>query len=88
MSAIAYLGLELMAAAGKSVEVSGVRTLTGTPDEVRAALSRLHAEQVIALTTLEHGNEAAASGRFYAKRAAQCCPPRDPHQALRTVRCP
>src|ERR1700721_223125 len=39
-------------------ELSGVGTLTGTPEQVRTGLSRLHAKQVIALT-FEHGSEAA-----------------------------
>src|SRR5258708_39789674 len=38
-------------------ELSGVGTLTGTPEQVRTGLSRLHAKQVIALT-FEHGSEA------------------------------
>ena len=45
-----------MATADK--ELSGVGTLTGTPEQVRTGLSRLHAKQVIALT-FEHGSEAA-----------------------------
>lgn len=47
-----------MASADKPIELSGVGTLTGTPEQVRTGLSRLHAEQVIALT-FEHGSEAA-----------------------------
>lgn len=47
-----------MAAADKAIELSGVRTVTGTPEQVRTRLGRLHAERVIALT-LEHGNEVA-----------------------------
>lgn len=47
-----------MATADKAIELSGVGTLTGTPEQVRTGLSRLHAEQVIALT-FEHGSEAA-----------------------------
>ncbi|SIO36335.1 hypothetical protein SAMN05443247_04442 [Bradyrhizobium erythrophlei] len=43
----------------KATELSGVGTLTGTPEQVRTGLSRLRAEQVIALT-FEHGSEAAA----------------------------
>jgi hypothetical protein len=39
-------------------ELSGVGTLTGTPEQVRTGLSRLDAKQVIALT-FEHGSEAA-----------------------------
>ncbi|WP_043159761.1 hypothetical protein [Bradyrhizobium sp. Ai1a-2] len=47
-----------MAAPDKTIELSGIGTLSGTPEQVRTRLSRLHAERVIALT-LEHGNEAA-----------------------------
>jgi hypothetical protein len=45
-----------MATADK--ELSGVGTLSGTAEQVRTGLSRLHAKQVIALT-FEHGSEAA-----------------------------
>ena len=45
-----------MATADK--ELSGVGTLTGTPEQVRTGLSRLDAKQVIALT-FERGSEAA-----------------------------
>jgi hypothetical protein len=48
-----------MPRASASVELSGLATLTGTPDEVRKRLDRSQAERVIALT-LEHGSEAAA----------------------------
>jgi hypothetical protein len=47
-----------MATADQAIKLSGVGTLTGTPEQVRTGLSRLRAEQVVALT-LEHGNEAA-----------------------------
>ncbi|MFU0507824.1 hypothetical protein [Pseudaminobacter sp. NGMCC 1.201702] len=48
-----------MVAANKTVEFSRVGTLTGTPEQVRTGLSRLNAEQVVALT-IEHGSESAA----------------------------
>src|SRR5260370_7041157 len=44
--------------ANSDKELSGVGTLTVTPEQVRTGLSRLHAKQVIALT-FEHGSEAA-----------------------------
>lgn len=47
-----------MTAADKALELSGVGTVTGTPEEVRSRLARLPAEQVVALT-LKHGNKAA-----------------------------
>lgn len=48
-----------MVAAKEIVEFSGVGTLTGTPEQVRTELSRLNAEQVVALT-IEHGSDPAA----------------------------
>ncbi|WP_024513175.1 hypothetical protein [Bradyrhizobium sp. ARR65] len=47
-----------MAAAERAIELSGVGTVAGTPEQVRSRLGRMHVEKVIALT-LEHGNEAA-----------------------------
>lgn len=47
-----------MATTEKATELSGVGTLSGTPEQVRTGLSHLHAEQVIALT-FEHGSEAS-----------------------------
>ena len=47
-----------MATADEAIKLSGVGTLTGTPEQVRTGLSRLHAERVVAFT-LEHGNDAA-----------------------------
>lgn len=44
-----------MAAAGKSLELSGFDSFTGTPEQVRKSLDGLGAEQVIALT-LKHGS--------------------------------
>jgi len=44
-----------MVAVDKIDELSRVGTLTGTPEEVRSGLSRLKADQVIALT-IEHGS--------------------------------
>jgi hypothetical protein len=55
---ITKAGVLPMAAADDVIEFSGVGTLTGTPEQVRTGLSRLRAEQVIALT-LEHGSESA-----------------------------
>jgi len=60
-----------MATADKAIELSGVGTVTGTPEQVRTRLSRLHAEQVVALT-LEHGNEAAV--RVLAATVANLAP--------------
>lgn len=48
-----------MVAANKTGEFSGVGTLAGTPEQVRTGLSRLNAEQVVALT-IEHGSESDA----------------------------
>jgi len=60
-----------MATADKAIELSGVGTLTGTPEQVRTGLSRLHAERVVALT-LEHGNDAAV--RALAETVANLAP--------------
>jgi hypothetical protein len=60
-----------MAKADKAIELSGVGTVTGTPEQVRTRLSRLHAEQVVALT-FEHGNEAAV--RVLADTVANLAP--------------
>ena len=60
-----------MAAADKTIELSGVGTLSGTPEQVRTRLGRVHAERVIALT-LEHGNEAAV--RALAETVANLAP--------------
>ncbi|MGY3509339.1 hypothetical protein [Bradyrhizobium lupini] len=43
----------------KALEISGVGTVTGTPDEVRKKLAHLPVDQVVALT-LQHGNKALA----------------------------
>lgn len=48
-----------MVAANNTDQFSRVGTLTGTPDQVRTGLSRLKAEQVVALT-IEHGSESNA----------------------------
>ncbi|MFB9262229.1 hypothetical protein ACFFWD_03445 [Bradyrhizobium erythrophlei] len=47
-----------MTTADKALELSGVGTISGTPEEVRRRLARLPAEQVVALT-LQHSNKAA-----------------------------
>jgi hypothetical protein len=60
-----------MARADEAIELSGVGTLSGTPEQVRTGLSRLRAEQVVALT-LEHGNEPAA--RALAQTVASLAP--------------
>ncbi|MDI4233097.1 hypothetical protein OZ411_09770 [Bradyrhizobium sp. Arg237L] len=60
-----------MATADKTIELSGIGTLSGTPEQVRTRLGRLHAERVIALT-LEHGNEAAV--RALAETVANLAP--------------
>ena len=51
-------------------ELSGVGTLTGAPEQVRAGFGRLHAKQVIALTF--DGSEAAV--RALADTAANLAP--------------
>jgi hypothetical protein len=48
-----------MTAAKKTLERSGVATITGTPDEVRQKLAHLSVDQVVALT-VQHGNHALA----------------------------
>ncbi len=48
-----------MAQSTDSVELSGVKTVVGAPDEVRKALSGVRAQRVIALT-IEHASEPAA----------------------------
>ena len=48
-----------MTAAEKKLELSGVATVTGTPEEVRSRLAQLPVEHVVALT-LKHGNKPAA----------------------------
>jgi hypothetical protein len=60
-----------MAAADEAIELSGVGTLSGTPEQVRTSLGRLHAEQVVALT-LEHGSESAV--RALAQTMANLAP--------------
>src|ERR1700730_4871748 len=47
-----------MATADEAIKLSGVGTLTGTPEQVRTGLGRPHAERVVAFTW-EHGNDAA-----------------------------
>jgi hypothetical protein len=77
-----------MATADQAIELSGVGTLTGTPEQVRTGLSRLRAEQVVALT-LEHGNEAAV--RALAETVANLAPlvrailERRQHEALESI---
>lgn len=77
-----------MAIADEAIELSGVGTLTGTPEQVRTGLSRLHAERVVALT-LEHGNDAAV--RALAETIANLAPlvrtilERRQHEALESI---
>lgn len=60
-----------MVAANKTGELSRVGTLTGTPEQVRSGLSRLKADQVIALT-IEHGSASAA--KAFAETVAGLAP--------------
>src|ERR1700687_2209516 len=77
-----------MATTDEAIELSGVGTLTGTPEQVRSGLSRLHAERVVALT-LEHGNDAAV--RALAETVANLAPlvrtilERRQHEALESI---
>jgi hypothetical protein len=77
-----------MATADEAIKLSGVGTLTGTPEQVRTGLSRLHAERVVALT-LEHGNDAAV--RALAETVANLAPlvrtilERRQHEALDSI---
>ncbi len=47
-----------MTPTGKAFELSGVATVTGTPEEVRSRLAQLPVDQVVALT-VKHGNKPA-----------------------------
>lgn len=47
-----------MTTADNAIELSGIGTLAGTPEQVRTGLSKMHSERVIALT-LEHASEPA-----------------------------